>query len=311
MSFRLRLALFILPIALFAISCSPAENPSPLTSTSAGGMVDALGREFPSDIPSRRVVTIAPGATEIVAAAGGLHLLVGVSNVDTYPEAVTQLPQFSVLPMDFEAIVALNPDIVFASSQVNDPQHVTVFESLGIEVFFFDGSSWDAVHNSIGVAGAILRTDSVATEAQESLQTSVNNLVGLTKKVVKRPKAIFLISEVTSYSFGKGSYVQDLLKWAGIESLTADMDIAAPLSDEWVLTQDPDLIFGTFGEDFDPLELVKHHPTWSDLNAIKSGAVFSVPQNFILRPGPRNVEAALIMAKKAHPELFLDRSENP
>lgn len=311
MPFRRRLALFILPIALFAISCSPAENPPLQTSAVPGGWVDATGRQFPSGIPIRRVVTIAPGATEIVAAAGGLNLLVGVSNVDAYPEAVTQLPQFSVLPMDFEAIVTLAPDIVFASSQVNDPQHVTVFEALGIKVFFLNGSSWDAVYNSIGIAGAILRTDSVAAKAQASLQTSINNLVGLTEKIKRKPKAVFLISEVTSYSFGKGSYVQDLFEWAGIESLTADMDIAAPLSDEWVLTQDPDLIFGTFGDDFDPLELVKHHPTWNDLKAIKSGAIYSVPQDFILRPGPRNVDAAVMMAKNAHPERFRDWSENP
>ncbi|MDA1028578.1 MAG: ABC transporter substrate-binding protein [Bacteroidetes bacterium] len=311
MSFRRRFALFIFPIALFAFSCSPAENQSFQTSAVTEGMVDALGRKFPSDTPIQRVVTIAPGATEIVAAAGGLHLLVGVSNVDTFPDEVTQLPRFSVLPMDFEAIVALTPDIVFASSQVNDPQHVTVFESLGIEVFFLDGSSWDAVYNSIGIAGALLGTDSVAAVVQESLQMRVNNLVGLTEKVRKKPRAIFLISEVTSYSFGKGSYVQDLFEWAGIESLTAEIDIAAPLSDEWVLTEDPDLIFGTFGDDFDPLELVKHHPTWNDLKAIKSGAVFSIPQNFILRPGPRNVDAALIMAQKAHPELFSDLPEIP
>ena len=76
------------------------------------------------------------------------------------------------------------------------------------------------------------------------------------------------------------------------------------LSDEWMLVEDPAYIFGTFGEDFDPSLLVKHHPTWKNLKAIQSGNVFSIPHDLILRPGPGNVNASYIMAQKAHPELF-------
>jgi len=181
-----------------------------------------------------------------------------------------------------------------------------VFDALNIKVFFLDGTTWNSVSESIATAGALLETDSIAAASKASLQADVERLISITKHVSKRPTAIFLISEITSYSFGKGSYVQDLLAWAGVESATATIGTNAPLSDEWVLMEDPEIIFGTFGDDFEASDLIKYHPTWSDLKAIKSGSVFSIPQNLILRPGPRNVEAAYLMAGKAHPELLRD-----
>ena len=252
-----------------------------------------------------RIVTIAPGATEIVVAAGGLSRIVGVSNVDSAPPEVLQLPSFSVLPMDFETIVSLEPDLVFASSQVNDPQQVRVFESLGLNVFFLDGSTWESVYESIGKAGQLLFTEEKAASSMNDLSFRIESLVQKTATLNEKPRAIFLISDVTSYSFGKGSYVIDVFSWAGITLASEDLDTPAPkLSDEWVLLEDPEFIFGTFGENFQAEDLLKHHPTWKNLRAIQNGNVYSVPQDLILRPGPGNVDASYLLAQAAHPDLF-------
>jgi iron complex transport system substrate-binding protein len=297
----------LIAVLFLLASCHPAEKESLERSGESVGIEDALGRNIALQNHPIRVVTIAPGASEIVVAAGGLSKLVGVSNVDSDPSETSQLPRFSVLPMDFEAIVALSPDLVFASSQVNDPQHVKVFEALNINVFFLDGSNWDAVFKSIAVAGSLLGSEEEAAQAQAKLEEAKELLVSKTSGLQYKPKSIFLISDATSYSFGPRSYVQELFDWAGARSATSTLSTPAPvLSDEWVLIEDPEIIFGTFGDGFEISDLLKHHPTWNNLTAIKSGKVFSIPQDLILRPGPRNVEAAYLMARKAHPELFID-----
>ncbi len=298
-------------MAFAAVGCTRSSSESDGAESSAGVEVeDALGRKFVFDLPPVRVVTIAPGATEVVAAAGGVGLLVGISNVDTYPPEVLSLPTFSVLPLDVETITSLDPDLVFASNQINDPEDIDVFSALEIPVFYLDASSWDAVHTSILTAGVILDTDSTATARHDSLTTRIEHLIGLTEQLETLPEGIFLISDVTSWSFGPGSYVQDIFRWAGISSLTDSFDTPAPkLSDEFVLLSDPDIILGTFGDDFTPDDILEHHPTWKTLSAYRNGRIYSVEADPILRPGPRNVLAAYQIAEIAHPQLFITLAE--
>lgn len=298
-------------MAFATAGCSRSSSESESLANRVGVEVeDALGRKFVFELPPVRVVTIAPGATEVVAAAGGAALLVGISNVDSYPPEVLSLPTFSVLPLDIESITSLDPDLVFASNQINDPEDIDLFSALEIPVFYLDASSWDAVHASILKVGVILRTESAATARHDSLSLRIENLIGLTEQLETLPGGIFLISDVTSWSFGPGSYVQDIFRWAGISSLTDSFDTAAPiLSDEFVLVADPDIIFGTFGADFTPDDILVHHPTWITLSAYRNGRIYSVEADPILRPGPRNVQAAYQIAEIAHPDLFTNAAD--
>ncbi len=305
---RPRFITSLLILMVFAAAgCTRPSSESDLAPDSAGVEVeDGLGRKFVFGLPPLRVVTIAPGATEVVAAAGGVGSLVGISNVDSYPPEVLSLPTFSVLPLDIETITSLDPDLVFASNQINDPEDIDVFTALEIPVFYLDASSWDAVHTSILTVGVILDTDSTATARHDSLTTRIEHLIGLTEQLETLPEGIFLISDVTSWSFGPGSYVQDIFRWAGIATLTDSFDTPAPiLSDEFVLLSDPDIILGTFGDDFTPDDILKHHPTWKTLSAYRNGRIYSIEADPILRPGPRNVLAAYQIAEIAHPQLFM------
>lgn len=289
----------------FAAAAGCSSEPTQNTADTADHVVyDALGRPFPVGKTYQKVITIAPGATEIVASAGGLDRLIGVSNVDSYPEEVRNLPSFSVLPMDFEAIVSLQPDLVFASSQVNDPKQISMFESLGLDIFFLDGSTWPSVFESIAHAGALLGTSAVADSTQSELSRKIQHITDLTQSVDPKPSALFLISAEVNYSFGSGSYVQDILSWAGVESLTESFETPAPnLSDEWVLVADPEIIFGSFEEGTSAATLLEHHPTWTGIRAIRNQRIVSVTPDWVLRPGPRNVDAAYEMARAAHPTL--------
>ena len=290
-------------VAVLTVGCRPTETQND-TETSSSLITDALGRSFPTGKTYNNIITIAPGATEIVIAGGGQSRLIGISNVDSYPVEILDLPSFSVLPMDFEAIVALQPDLILASSQVNDPKQVDMFGSLGLDVFYLDGSTWAGVYDSIAHVGQLLGTNAAADSSRAALKRNIDHLTAITSKIEDKPTAVFLISAEVNYSFGSGSYVQDILTWAGMESLTASFDTPAPnLSDEWVLMANPDVIIGSFEEGTSASTLLEHHPTWKGISAIKNNRVYSIEPNTILRPGPRNVEAAFEIARLAYPEL--------
>ena len=268
-------------------------------------LTDGLGRSVSLSRSPVRVVSIAPGATQIVRAAGGLSSLIGLTTADYEARDVAHLPRLSALPLDFEGIVALDPDLILASDQVNDPSHAELFDALEIPIIYLGSDTWDDVHESIRLVGQVLETSDAALMAADSLQASLDELEAVMASIEHRPTAIFLISHVRSYSFGQGSYVLDLMRWANMEPLTEEFESPAPvLDDEWVLLRNPDIIVGSFGPEFTIDDLLEHHPTWQTLDAVREGRIISVPASLILTPGPDNIRAAWHMARLAHPNRF-------
>jgi len=262
---------------------------------------DALG--VPVHLPGtiERVVTLAPGVTEIVAAAGGVTQLVGVSTADDFPDKVRTLPRVSALPVNFEAVAALNPDVVFAAVQVNDVRDRSVFDELGIPTFYLPSRTLDEVFSSVLQVGELLQTQPVARDTVAALKARAASLRDRTRDMT-RPRVLFLISIDQLHSFGPESYVQDLITIAGGESITADLNVEMPiLDDEFVLAHRPDIIAGTFNRPFGQEEILALHPTWGSLPAIRNNRICSVDGDLILRAGPRNVLGAEELFKCFHP----------
>lgn len=283
--------------------CQPASDAPASTTT----FTDDLEHTVALSPPVERVVTLAPNLTEIVFAAGGGPRLVGVTTADDYPPAVDSLPHFSALPLDFEALATLNPDLVLATDQVNTPRDAETFSTLDIPIYFFSFTSLDDVLQGIRTTGHLLETVNQANAAADSLQRAIDALRARTASVESRPRVLFLIGDDTLYAFGATSYVHTLIELAGGRSITADIDTKAPtLSEEYVLTHKPDVIIGAFGTGYNPDRLLDLHPTWDVVPAIQNGCVYSMNPALVLRPGPRLVAGARRMAHMLHPNLFED-----
>lgn len=305
---RVQLISFISCLALvLGAGCQSSSDVSSNTTE----VTDALDRSVTLQRPIERVVTLAPNLTEIVFVAGAGHKLVGVTTADDYPPPVDTLSRFSALPLDFEAITALEPDLILATDQVNAPRETTTFTELGFPVYFFSFSTLDDVLTAIRTTGTLLNTAASARVAADSLDAAIDMLRARTADVQQRPRVLFLIGDDTLYGFGESSYVHTLIELAGGRSITDSLQTKAPtLSEEFVLTQKPDVIIGAFGADYDPDRLLKLHPTWDVVPAIQNDRVYSLNPNLVLRPGPRLVEGARRMAQMLHPELFAASSRS-
>ncbi len=267
-------------------------------------VVDDLGRSVSVRLPVRRVVTLAPSVTEILYAAGGLSTLVGVSTADDYPPSVTSLPAFSALPVNFEAIVALQPDLVLATTQVNNPRDAKVLDELEVPIFFLRTQSLNDVLRNVRTVGMLVGTEKIAFHTADSLGRIIERLRNATDTLSSRPRVLVLLSEEKLFSFGIGSYIHDLIDLAGGKSITAQIERDAPiLSEEFILVQRPDVILGTFPEHVGVAEILSFHPEWSGIPAIISGSVFAIPPDILLRPGPRNIEGSLKILAVLHPDI--------
>jgi ABC-type Fe3+-hydroxamate transport system substrate-binding protein len=287
-----------LVLTLLLTGCTSSSDEASPTATFS----DDLNRPVAISRPVERLVTLAPNLTEIVFAAGAGHKLVGVTTADDYPPAVDTIGRFSALPVDFEAITSLQPDLVLATDQVNTPRDAETFAALDMPVYFFSFSTVDDVLANIRTTGELLGTAMIADSTADSLSSSLDALHARTEAVAQRPRVLFLIGDETLYAFGAQSYMHTLIQRAGGESVTADLEAQAPtLSEEYVLTQQPDVIIGAFGAEYDPGRLLELHPSWDVVPAIQNNRVYSLNPNVLLRPGPRLVEGAWQMAHRLHP----------
>ncbi|MCY4674843.1 MAG: helical backbone metal receptor [Bacteroidetes bacterium] len=268
---------------------------------------DDLGRTVVLPPTIERIATLAPSVTELAFAAGAGSKIVGVTTFDDYPPAVDSLPKYGMIPTDFEAIVALDPELVLASEQVNSPKEADIFSSIGIPVYFVAVNTLPDVPRAIRTLGDLLGTSEAATRRAIELEDSLAQLAVLTADLSERPRTLFLINDVTLYAFGQGSYIHDMIDLAGGYSITQTLTTRAPvLTDEFVLSSGPDVIVGSFGPQYDVTKLISHHSTWDIVPAVVSGRIYGLYPDLYLRPGPRLVSGAWTLAQVLHPDAVIN-----
>ncbi|MCY4223602.1 MAG: ABC transporter substrate-binding protein [Bacteroidetes bacterium] len=293
--FSMRTASIILFIL---IGCSPELS-------GERSVEDDLGRILDVSPTIERIAPLAPSITELVFAAGAGSKVAGVSTVDDFPPSIDSLPKYNLIPMDFEAIVSLDLDLIIASEQVNTLKDADLFASVGLPVFFVVVNDLEDITRSIRNLGELLGTSMIASHRASELEDSLSLLQLRTADIKSKPDVLFLIEHTTLYAFGEGSYIHAMIDLAGGKSLTEDMSLRFPiLTDEFVLTSKPEVIVGTFGDGFEISQLLEAHPTWDILPAVESGRVYNLNSDYYLGPGPRLVKGACVLAEILHPEMM-------
>jgi iron complex transport system substrate-binding protein len=258
--------------------------------------VDDLGREVTFPARPARVLALAPSLTEIVYALGGD--VPAVSPVDDYPPAVTSLPRFSTFPLDHEGVVALEPDLLLATDQVNRLDDAEALAAAGVPTYFFRLRGPADVPRVLRDAGRLLGLDGEApARAFEARMAEVAAAVA----GAPRPRVLMLVGDETPYAFGLAT---EMAAAAGGESVTAGLgDAGAVLSEEWVVARAPEVVVLLI-DPYDPADLVRHHPSWAGLPAVRAGRVHGLDPDLASRPGPRMAEGVARLARLLHPDRF-------
>jgi vitamin B12 transport system substrate-binding protein len=87
----------------------------------------------------QRIISLAPHITELLYAIGAGGQIVGVSAYSDYPPAAADLPEVAnYAGVNFEAILALKPDLVVAWKTGNVAADISRLQQFGIKVAFSD-----------------------------------------------------------------------------------------------------------------------------------------------------------------------------
>jgi iron complex transport system substrate-binding protein len=283
-----------------ASSDGSAAQPLPTTAAPAFPVTvtDDASRTVTVDSEPKRIVSLAPANTEMLAALGLEGRLVGVTTYDDYPPSVKDLPKMGdfVTP-NLEAIGAATPDLVVATTGVQ-ADVLKKLQDLGAVVIAIDPQTLAGLYADIGMLG---QATGRSAEAEKLVASMRSDIAGISS-AVSGEAAVSTFVEIGQnplFTVGGNTLIDQMLVAAGGKNVvTAPGYVAYSL--EQLVVDDPEVYFATMGTMSDPSDMAKR-AGYNKLSAVENGRVYTLEDNLVTRPGPRIVEGIRAMAAALHP----------
>jgi len=261
---------------------------------------DELGRTVEVPDHPHRVICLIPSVVDVVYSLGAGADVVAISDFTKYPKEALQKPSIG-LPLNpsIEAIVALRPDLVLGSGDLNVLEAADSLERLGIPVFMADPHGIEGIYASILSIGKALNRDAQAAALVARLRA---RLAAVNARVADKPKLrVFMaIWYDPVMSIGRKAFIGEMIEAAGGRSVTDDIAQEWPeISLESVVSRQPDAILFIKGSKLTAEEL-KTRPGWEHVRAVQQGHVYYVDDR-IQYPSPAAFDALEDLAKQFHP----------
>src|SRR6516225_513181 len=231
-------------IALRAASGVSAEPPS---ADALRAVQDDLGGTVEVIAAPLRIVSLTPGATEMLFAAGAGAQLIATVQYSSEPPAARAVPRIGdVAAIDMERLVALRPDVVIAWPAGGNPAQRAKIAALGIPLYQQQVARLADLPGSLRRLGALTGTQAVAEQAAAALEARLGALEHTYSGAAAeghRPTVLLQVWNRPIYTIGGRHLMSDALALCGARNVFADLPEPGPLVDtEAVIARNPDII---------------------------------------------------------------------
>ena len=288
-----------------APSATPTAGPTASAAIFPMTVTDDRGKEISLPAEPRRIVSIAPSATEIVYALGAGDLLVAVDDFSDYPVEAQALPKVGGFRASPEAIIAHQPDLILAVTQA---EVVPVLEAQGQRVIVFDAVDIEGVYKDIVLVGKVLGRDRAAQELVDRMRTRIDAVAARTRDIPNKPRVLHELDATDPsrvYVAGANNFIDTMIRIAGGVNVGAVGQGPFPqVSAEEIVRADPQVIVLGDAKYGMTVESVKARPGWSAVDAVRTGRIVPIDPDIVSRPGPRLADAVEEYARLLHPDVF-------
>ncbi|NQV33213.1 MAG: ABC transporter substrate-binding protein [Phycisphaeraceae bacterium] len=259
----------------------------------------------------QRIVSLSPSITECLFALGLGHRVVGVTNYCDYPaEALTKAKVGGYYDLSYEAVVALDPDLVIGLPSHEDK--LADLEALGLSLLILDLQRVDTILASIETLGRV----SGVPEPADRLVVGIRQRMAAVKARAinaQRPRVMITASRQLDsdrideiYIAGKGGFYDEMIVLAGgINAYQGDLPYPK-LSGEGILRLRPDMVLDMVPDlaikGISEASVLQQWASVPGLAAHEQGRVKLFTEDFVVIPGPRFIDTLEKMAEAIHPE---------
>jgi len=299
-------------VAGLAAAAAPAlaadEGAFPVTIT------DDEGTEVVIDALPERIISLSPANTEIVFTLGAGDRIVGGTDFDDFPAEAAALPDVATFTgVVMEQVVGLEPDLVLASGNNFTPaDDILRMRELGLPVLVVYAESVDEVLADIELIGASIGEAEAAEGITADMRSRIDEVSTAAAAVGSAPRTFYQIGSTPElYGPAPDSFIADMIELAGGSPITTSDPAVFSIPVETLVSADPEVIVvGDANYGVCPADVMAR-PGWSDITAVKEGAVRPVDDIPVTRPGPRLAEGLASLAQAIHPELALAEPAAP
>ncbi len=311
----------VISILLLAFSCVYVVNATPAATSrrpqarqtaeaisTRVTVTDDFGRRVTVNYPPQRIVSLAPGATAMLVAAGASNRIVATIEYSDQPASQRSLPKIGTVgAIDMERLIAARPDVVIVWPDGNSPADIAAIERLGIPVYRQEAATLSGIGESLRRLGRLTGTSNVADRKAKKLE---EKLAALRREYANVSDPLTALLEVWNrplYTVGGKELMSDALRVCGARNVFADLPERAPaVGIGAVIARNPDMIIAVAppGRGASWLARWRRFPF---LRAVRAGRLLAFEDQRLsgLGPGVIAATAALcrrIAALRARPE---------
>ena len=277
------------------------------------GCLDQLvARSHECDYPEAVLSLPVVSRVQIDTEASSAHIDAQIKQLaqSTHVADAAAIKALSVYAIDVPLLQELRPDVIFTQTQcevcaVSERDVMRAVEQLtGLQPRIVSLAPYrlDDVWEDIARVGAALDRHAQAEQLVRDYQQRLTRLHELTAHRGKKPRVAVL--EWLDPLMGAGNWTPELVALAGGANVSGEMGQHAPwLTWEELQAADPDALVlapcgFTLERTMQDIPLLRHHPSWQSLRAVKNRRVYAIDGNaYINRSGPRLVESAEILGR--------------
>lgn len=239
-----------------------------------------------------RIVSLAPGATAMLFAAGAGGQIVGTSDYSDEPEAAQRIERVGdSQSFDLERVLALHPDVVVVWSGGTNAAQIEKLERVGLTVYRHRIARLADIPESVDRLGVLAGTQPQARAAAADLRASIE---ALQRRYGAAHAGTILIQvwEHPIYTVGRSELMSDVAAVCGYRNLYQDLPDPGPaVSLESVLKRDPDVILAVGPDRKTAEDWVAHWRAFPSLRAVRAGRLIPWTDQRLSRLGPSMVAA--------------------
>jgi len=238
-----------------------------------------------------RIVSLAPGTTAMLFAAGAGQCMVGtIAHSDEPAEAARVSVVGDAETLDFEQLLGLRPTVVVVAVDVVQRVRIDRIRALGIPVYQVHVTRLAQMPESLRRLGELAGTESVANRKADELATE---LAALDTRYRNRApiRVLYQIWDRPIYTLGGRHVITDARHLCGAVNVFADLATAAPaVTREAAVLRNPELILASAppGAADEWLAEWRKFPA---LTAVRNGQLVSYADARIDRMGPSVIAA--------------------
>lgn len=291
-----------------------APTPTATVEAHSGASVPTKDRagnaiEVPETINA--IISTAPSTTEVLIELGLGDKLVAVDSYSKdIPGVKADVLVLDSMAPDAEAILALKPDVLFATtmSMVDGVDVYKPIADAGVCMIYIPSSdSIEGIREDMAFVGAVTGTSELSDALIERFDSALAAVSELGKTIPQtdRKTVYFEVSAAPfMFSFGAGTFLNEMLEMIGATNIFADETGWMSVTDEVLLSKNPDVILTSVNYIDDPIGEIKARPGWDALKAVNDNAVYLIDTDSSNRPNHNILKALNEMGKAIYPDVF-------